>query len=95
MSPYGAAGFRGDETPQGDALFQEVWDEVERVIQPYFHHWSQSDMVIWDNWRMLHQACGVDPKYARVMHRTTIKGDYGLGYFETKISGANVPLEMM
>jgi taurine dioxygenase len=32
---------------------------------------------------VLHEACGCDPKYARVMHRTTIKGDYGLGRWET------------
>ena len=39
-------------------------------------------MVIWDNWRMLHAVEGNDPKYERQTQRTTIKGDYGLGYFE-------------
>jgi taurine dioxygenase len=95
MSPYGAAGFHGDETPEGAALFREAWAEIERVAQPYFHRWKQGDMVIWDNWRMLHQARGVNPKFPRVMHRTTIKGDYGLGYFEDKSSTAKAPLEMM
>jgi taurine dioxygenase len=41
-------------------------------------------MVIWDNWRMLHMATGCEPKYDRIMHRTTIKGDYGLGRWETE-----------
>ena len=95
VSPYGAAGLHGDETPAGASLFREVWAEIERVAQPYFHRWNQGDMVIWDNWRMLHQACGVNPKFARVMHRTTIRGDYGLGYFEDHSATAKAPLELM
>jgi alpha-ketoglutarate-dependent taurine dioxygenase len=46
------------------------------------HDWKPTDMVIWDNWRVLHAVEGCDPKYERRMQRTTIKGDYGLGYFE-------------
>jgi taurine dioxygenase len=41
-------------------------------------------MLLWDNWRMMHQACGCNPKHERVMHRTTIKGDYGFGRWETE-----------
>jgi taurine dioxygenase len=39
-------------------------------------------MVIWDNHRMLHAVEGCDPKFERHTIRSTIKGDYGLGYFE-------------
>jgi taurine dioxygenase len=84
MSPYGSRGLQGMETPEGDALLQEVWDEVERVMKPYHHQWKPGDMLIWDNTRMLHEACGCDPKHARIMHRTTIKGDYGVGRWETE-----------
>jgi len=83
MSPYGARGVEGMETPEGDALLRDIWAEIEKTIRPYFHQWKPTGMLIWDNWRMLHQACGCDPKYDRVMHRTTIKGDYGLGRWET------------
>jgi taurine dioxygenase len=38
--------------------------------------------VIWDNLRVLHSVEGCDPKAERRMHRTTIRGDYGLGRFE-------------
>ena len=86
MSPYGARGIEHMENEDGQALLREVWDEIERVIQPYYHSWKLSDMLIWDNWRMLHQACGCDPKYDRVMHRTTIKGDYGLGHWENNVT---------
>jgi taurine dioxygenase len=44
----------------------------------------------------LHEALGVDPKYPRCVHRTTIKGDYGLGYWENHVRGPNAaPAEMM
>jgi len=39
-------------------------------------------MVIWDNHRMLHRGTGSSPDELRVLHRTTIKGDYGLGRWE-------------
>jgi taurine dioxygenase len=84
MCPYGCRGIVGNETPEGNALCAEVWEEVERVIVPYYHQWRPTDMIIWDNWRILHQACGCDPKYDRIVHRTTIKGDYGLGRWETE-----------
>jgi len=95
MTPYGARGLEGQENPQGDAVFKEVWDEVERAIVPYYHQWKATDMLIWDNWRMLHHACGCDPKYDRIVHRTTIKGDYGLGRWETSPQAAGTMPEMM
>ena len=62
-------------------------------IHPYLHQWKRTEMLIWDNWRMLHSVTGCDPKYSRRMQRTTIKGDYGLGYFENAGKGHAV-LEM-
>lgn len=88
ISPYGARGFAGKTREENDALFPEIWDAVENTLTPFFHQWSAGDMVIWDNWRMLHMATGCDPKYDRIMHRTTIKGDYGLGRWETEPKAA-------
>ncbi|MDR2857284.1 MAG: TauD/TfdA family dioxygenase [Novosphingobium sp.] len=84
MCAYGCRGIVGNETPEGNALLAGVYDAMEAAIVPYFHAWQPTDMLVWDNWRMLHQACGCDPKYERIMHRTTIKGDYGLGRWETE-----------
>jgi taurine dioxygenase len=84
MSPYGWRGIVGMDLAAADALVTEVWDEVERVMKAYYHQWKPTDMLIWDNWRTLHMACGCDPNLDRVMHRTTIKGDYGLGRWETE-----------
>ena len=84
MSPYGCRGVEGMDEGEAYALLTEVWDEVERALKPYFHQWKPTDMLVWDNWRMLHEACGCDPKHNRVMHRTTIKGDYGFGRWQTE-----------
>jgi taurine dioxygenase len=95
LSPYGSRGIEGMETPEGNALIAQIWDGVERTLKPYYHQWKHTDMLIWDNWRMLHMACGCDPKCDRVMHRTTIKGDYGLGRWETApVAGAQAGAEM-
>ncbi len=93
VSPWMAEGIEGAETPDGDLLLETVCKEILTKITPYFHKWRLTDMVIWDNWRMLHSVSGHDPDEARVMHRTTIQGDYGLGYFEGNAVGDKI-LEM-
>jgi len=87
LSPWMAVGIEGAETPEGDALLEAVCQEIVTKLHPYYHRWKPTDMIVWDNWRMLHKAMGVDPKFARTMHRTTIKGDYGLGYWENHAKG--------
>jgi taurine dioxygenase len=82
VSGFSADGIEHHEDPEGEALMEEVCQEVNRKAHGYFHDWKPTDMVIWDNWRVMHSVEGCDPKYERRMHRTTIRGDYGLGYFE-------------
>jgi taurine dioxygenase len=84
VSPWFAEGIEGMETPEGDALLREVIAHVLRPELAYFHRWEAGDMVLWDNWRMLHCACGVPPEERRIMRRTTIVGDYGLGRREAE-----------
>ncbi|MBV1918820.1 MAG: TauD/TfdA family dioxygenase [Sphingomonadaceae bacterium] len=79
---FGAEGIEGHEDPEGEALFEEALQEMYKVITPFWHEWRLTDMVIWDNARVLHSVEGCDPKYPRTVHRTTIRGDYGLGRFE-------------
>ena len=78
-------GIEHKEDAEGDKLLDDVCHEINRLgkgTSAYWHEWSPTDMVIWDNTRMLHAVEGCDPKYERHTIRTTIKGDYGLGYFE-------------
>ncbi len=84
MTPYGCRGIEGDRSDAAFKLLSEIWEEAMRVATPYFHEWHETDMVVWDNWRVLHEATGSSPQEERVVHRTTIKGDYGLGKFEER-----------
>jgi taurine dioxygenase len=95
VSPWMAEGIEGDETPEGDALLDAVCGEIFAKADElsYFHRWQPTDMLIWDNWRVLHAVSGHDPQYGRRMQRTTIKGDYGLGYFENGATTDNKIIE--
>lgn len=84
VSPWHAAGIEGMENEEGDALLREVIDHAIRHEHAYYHHWQMNDMVLWDNWRMLHCATGIPPGETRKMRRTTIAGDYALGRREQK-----------
>lgn len=81
-APWQAAGIERMEAPEGDALLEELFAEIEAKMLPYWHSWKPTDMAIWDNWRFLHAASGNPARYPRRMQRTTIKGDYGLGRYE-------------
>ena len=93
ISPWMAEGIQGQENEAGNALLEAVSQQINAKAQPYFHKWKLTDMLIWDNWRMLHSVTGADPKFERRMQRTTIKGDYGLGCFENGGVGGKI-LEM-
>jgi len=84
VSSYMAQGIVGEETPEGDALLEEVCQEINRLAETcsYHHTWRPTDMAIWDNLRMLHCVSGNNPAEERLMYRTTIAGDYGLGHWE-------------
>ena len=79
VSPGFASGIYEDGGPQGDALLREVVGYCTDPELAYFHEWREGDMILWDNWRVLHCATGVPPEETRVMERTTITGDYALG----------------
>ena len=78
-------GLEHHEDAEGDKLLDDVCHQINEMgkgTSAYWHEWSPTDMVIWDNHRMLHAVEGCDPAYERHTIRTTIQGDYGLGYFE-------------
>jgi taurine dioxygenase len=91
VSPWQAAGIVGHEDPEGDALLEELCQEIYAKMVPYWHRWEMTDMVLWDNWRFLHAVSGNDPAYTRHLQRATIGGDYGLGAFEEGAVGSLPP----
>ncbi len=82
VSPWQAAGIEGHEDPEGRALLEALCQEIYTKMTPYWHAWKSTDMLLWDNWRVIHSVSGHDPRYSRRVHRATIEGDYGLGRFE-------------
>ena len=88
VSPWMAKGLEGRDDDDAELLLTEVCDEIVEVAKglSYFHAWEPTDMVIWDNWRVLHSVSGSAPENGRCMHRTTIAGDYGFGRFEDRSS---------
>jgi taurine dioxygenase len=84
VSPWMAKGVVGLDQEAADEILHEVSDAIVEAAKDlcYFHRWAPTDMVIWDNWRVLHSVSGSAPEHGRCMHRTTIAGDYGLGRFE-------------
>lgn len=91
VSQYMAEGLVGMENAEGDALLDEVCHAIAGLAGrcSYHHKWRPTDMVIWDNTRMLHAVSGNRPEDERLMYRTTIKGDYGHGRWETETAGAS------
>lgn len=84
VSLYMADAILGEENSAGDALLEEVCQTINKLAETcsYHHKWRPADMLIWDNLRMLHCVSGNRPEEGRIMYRTTIKGDYGLGRWE-------------
>jgi taurine dioxygenase len=83
VSPSMAIGILGMENEEGDALLREVIKYGVDERRAYFHTWRNDDMVLWDNWRVLHCATGGPADEVRWLERTTIAGDYGLGRLES------------
>ena len=56
----------------GDPLLQSLVDHVTDERFSYHHSWKRDDIILWDNWRMMHCAPGIRPGDERLIHRTTI-----------------------
>jgi taurine dioxygenase len=79
LSPWFAVGIHEMPNAAGDALLEDIARHIVDHAPSYMHSWDLEDMVLWDNWRMLHCAAGAPANEVRHMVRTTIGGDHGLG----------------
>lgn len=79
VCPLFLHGIYAMENAEGDALLQELVDHVTSAEFTYWHEWELTDMILWDNWRMIHSTRGNKPEYKRKIQRTTIRGDAVLG----------------
>ena len=74
ISPGFTQSVVGMPEAEGNALLDELRAFATQERFTYFHDWEVGDLVIWDNWRTMHIATGHKKKYARRMHRTTLRG---------------------
>jgi taurine dioxygenase len=80
LSPSFAEYIVGMDSAESEKLLSYLVQHITNPAFAYFHLWqSKDEMVLWDNWRMLHQAAGCPATVRRVMYRTTISGDYNQG----------------
>ncbi len=68
-------GIAGMPEAAGDALLDKLFRHSVESSRVYSHRWRAGDLVMWDNRCTLHRATEYDLRYARAMHRTTIRGD--------------------
>jgi len=81
LSPMHARYILGMDRAESDALLDELADHLVEPAYAYFHAWGKDDMIVWDNWRIIHSANGVPLDCKRRAVRTTIMGDYKVGRY--------------
>ena len=81
LSPMHARYVLGMDKEESDALLTELAEHLVDARYAYSHKWRKDDVVVWDNWSVIHSATGVPPGIIRRMERTTIMGDYKLGRY--------------
>jgi taurine dioxygenase len=81
LSPMHAKHVLGMDPAESDALLRELADCLVDDRYSYFHQWRENDVIVWDNWRVIHSAAGVPFHVRRRAHRTTLLGDYGFGRY--------------
>ena len=66
----------GWDFPKNRTLINELTSWITRPEFVYVHKWRPKDLVMWDNWSVLHRGnAWPDEEYRGVMHRTTVAGD--------------------
>ncbi len=89
LSPMHAQYVLGMNAEDSDALLHEVAEYLVDERFAYHHTWQADDVIVWDNWRLIHSTTGVPLDVNRYAERTTLVGDYKLGrYLDPKLDGS-------
>ena len=79
VCPLNIQGIVGMDEADSDALINEL---IDAVVQPQFiyeHDWATNDIVLWDNYRMMHAAAGHPLDVLRIARRSTLRGEATMG----------------
>lgn len=58
-----------------DALVERLIADATQDKFVYRHKWRKGDLVVWDNRCTIHTRTASDPRYPRILHRTTLQGE--------------------
>jgi alpha-ketoglutarate-dependent taurine dioxygenase len=61
--------------PHGRSLLVRLQEWAAQPAFSYRHEWQEGDLVIWDNYGVMHRVVPYDVDSGRRMHRTTLKGE--------------------
>jgi alpha-ketoglutarate-dependent taurine dioxygenase len=61
--------------PHGRSLLVRLQEWAAQPAFSYRHEWQEGDLVIWDNYGLMHRVVPYDVNSGRTMHRTTLKGE--------------------
>ncbi len=75
ISPMFADAVAGWPTDKSEALLARLRDFATQSRFVYWHEWKPDDLIIWNNYRVLHSAAGHKNRYVRTMNRTTLTGE--------------------
>jgi alpha-ketoglutarate-dependent taurine dioxygenase len=64
----------GQTKAEGRALLARLLEWTAQPDFTYRHHWSEGDLVVWDNCGTLHRVIPYDAGSDRMMHRTSVAG---------------------
>ena len=79
ICPLNVRGIVGMDEAESDALLQALIDHVDQPQFIYEHDWQEGDIVLWDNYRMMHRATGHPIDQVRIVQRSTLRGDVTVG----------------
>jgi alpha-ketoglutarate-dependent taurine dioxygenase len=65
---------KGWDLASGRALLARLLDWTAQPNFTYTHKWKKGDLVVWDNYGVLHRVIPYAADSGRLMHRTTIVG---------------------
>lgn len=62
----------GLDARRSDALLSQLWAATTNGRYQYRHTWSDHDLVIWDNYSVIHRALASGPGTRKVTRRVTV-----------------------
>ncbi len=80
-SPHHSLYVLGLSQEDSDALLREIASYLTDETYAYSHQWEKDDLILWDNFRIIHSARGVPRGHSRHAQRTTILGTYDHGRY--------------